>query len=51
MCETQEIRYVHYMPHPRHPDVLGCGCVWPVHMEDDYERFPALMGHLMESKS
>jgi hypothetical protein len=37
MCETQEIRYVHHMQHPRYPDVLGCGCVCAGHMESDYE--------------
>jgi len=37
MCETQEIRYVHYMQHPRYRDVLACGCVCAGHMEEDYE--------------
>lgn len=36
MCETQEIRYVHFMEHPNYPDVLGCGCVCAEKMEDDY---------------
>lgn len=36
MCETQEIRYVHYMQHPAYPDVLGCGCVCAGRMEENY---------------
>ncbi len=35
MCETQKIRYVHYMEHPRYPDTLGVGCVCAGHMEGD----------------
>ena len=37
MCETQEIRYVHYMEHSHYPDQLGVGCVCAGHMEEDYE--------------
>jgi hypothetical protein len=37
MCESQEVRYVHRMEHPRYPQVLACGCVCAGHMEDDYE--------------
>jgi hypothetical protein len=37
MCETQEIRYVHYMEHPNYPTQLGCGCVCAGRMEQDYE--------------
>jgi hypothetical protein len=37
MCETHEIRYVHYMEHQTYPQTLGCGCVCAGHMEDDYE--------------
>ncbi|MHC8493960.1 hypothetical protein ACTU44_14760 [Thalassospira sp. SM2505] len=37
MCETQEIRYVHYMTHPDHHETLGVGCVCAEHMEEDYE--------------
>ena len=33
MCETQSIRYVHYMGHPNYPDVLGVGSVCAGHME------------------
>ena len=35
MCESQEIRYVHYMQHPAYSDVLGVGCVCGGHMEGD----------------
>lgn len=35
MCETQEIRYVHYMQHPNYPGQLGCGCVCAGRMEED----------------
>jgi hypothetical protein len=37
MCETQTIRYVHYMEHPNYPQQLGCGCVCAGRMEEDYE--------------
>jgi hypothetical protein len=37
MCETQEIRYVHYMQHDNYPEILGVGCVCAEHMEQDYE--------------
>jgi hypothetical protein len=37
MCETQEIRFVHYMMHPDCQDVLGCGCICAGKMEEDYE--------------
>ena len=36
MCETQEIRFVHYMVHSDYPDALACGCVCAGHMEEDY---------------
>ena len=36
MCETQSIRYVHYMEHPNYGDVLGVGSVCAGHMEEDY---------------
>ena len=36
MCETQEIRYVHYMEHDNYPEVLGVGSVCAGHMEEDY---------------
>jgi hypothetical protein len=36
MCETQEIRYVHWMTHPDYPGELGVGCVCAEKMEDDY---------------
>ena len=37
MCETQEIRYVHYMHHPDYAAELGVGCVCAEKMEEDYE--------------
>lgn len=36
MCESVEIRYVHYMEHPDYPETLGVGCVCAEHMEEDY---------------
>lgn len=36
MCEAQEIRYIHYMTHPDHHEILGVGCVCAEHMEEDY---------------
>ena len=36
MCETQSIRYVHYMEHPDYGDVLGVSSVCAGHMEEDY---------------
>ena len=36
MCETQSIRYVHYLEHPDYPDVLGVGSVCAENMEEDY---------------
>ena len=36
MCESVEIRYVHYMEHPDFPEKLGVGCVCAEHMEEDY---------------
>ena len=38
MCETQSIRYVHYMTHPSFHGELGVGCVCAGKMEEDYER-------------
>lgn len=35
MCESQDIRYVHYMAHPSYPEVLGVGCICGGHMEGD----------------
>ncbi|MBI3616879.1 MAG: hypothetical protein HY210_01475 [Candidatus Omnitrophica bacterium] len=35
MCESQIIRYVHYMEHPKHSEVLCVGCVCAGHMEGD----------------
>ena len=36
MCETQTIRYVHYMEHPDYEEVLGVGSVCAGHMEENY---------------
>lgn len=36
MCETQEIRYVHYMEHDEYPGELAVGCRCAEHMESDY---------------
>lgn len=36
MCETQQIRFVHYMTHPDYSGELGCGCVCAGRMEEDY---------------
>ena len=36
MCETQSIRYVHYLTHPNYPHVLGVGSVCAEHTEEDY---------------
>ncbi len=36
MCESRDIRYVHYMEHPEYPHVLGVGQVCASHMEEDY---------------
>lgn len=38
MCESQAIRYVHYMEHDGYPDVLAVGCVCAGHMEASLER-------------
>lgn len=35
MCESQTIRYVHYMQHPNYPRILEVGCVCAGHMEGD----------------
>jgi hypothetical protein len=35
MCESQTIRYVHYMQHPDFAEVLGVGCICAGHMEGD----------------
>lgn len=35
MCESQTIRYVHYMKHANYSAVLAVGCVCAGHMEDD----------------
>lgn len=35
MCESQEIRYVHFMQHDAYPHVLEVGCVCAGNMEGD----------------
>ena len=35
MCESQDIRYIHYMEHAQYPEVLKVGCVCAGHMEED----------------
>lgn len=37
MCESQTIRYVHYMKHPNYDEELGVGCICAGNMEQDYE--------------
>jgi len=36
MCESVEIRYVHFMEHPDYAETLGVGCICAEHMEEDY---------------
>ncbi|WP_152563395.1 hypothetical protein [Ruegeria halocynthiae] len=38
MCESQEIRFVHYMSHKDYPNVLACGCDCAGHMEGSLTR-------------
>ena len=35
MCESQTIRFVHYMEHPTYVEVLAVGCICAGHMEGD----------------
>ncbi len=35
MCESQTIRYIHYMEHLGYPQILEVGCVCAGHMEGD----------------
>lgn len=41
MCESQHIRYVHYMSHPQFDGVLACGCECAGRMEENYARAEA----------
>jgi hypothetical protein len=50
MCESVEIRYVHYMEHPDYPEPLGVGCICAEHMENDYVN-PRLMEKRLRSKA
>jgi hypothetical protein len=36
MCGREEIRYVHYMVHPRYHGTISAGCVCAEKMADDY---------------
>ena len=36
MCESQPIRYVHYMKHSEYEDVLRVGCICAGKMEENY---------------
>lgn len=36
MCQSQEIRYAHYLSHPNYPNTVTAGCVCAERMEDDY---------------
>jgi hypothetical protein len=38
MCESSEIRYVHYMEHDGYPGILACGVVCAGNMEQDLLR-------------
>ena len=38
MCNSAEVRYVHYMQHNAWPEVLAVGCVCAEHMSEDYVR-------------
>ena len=35
MCESQTIRYVHHMEHPKYSNILEVGCICAGHMEGD----------------
>ncbi|TIO17536.1 MAG: hypothetical protein E5X86_11605 [Mesorhizobium sp.] len=50
MCESQEIRYVHYMTHPDNAEMLGVGCVCAEKMEQDYEA-PRMRERVLRSAS
>jgi len=36
MCESAEVRFIHYMEHPNFSGTLAVGCVCAEHMEGDY---------------
>lgn len=38
MCESAEIRYVHYMENARYHGILACGAICAGHMESDLVR-------------
>jgi len=37
MCESSEVRFVHYMKHQDYPNELAVGCVCAEHMEENYQ--------------
>lgn len=49
MCESVDIRYVHFMEHPDYPETLGVGCICAEHMEADYVN-PRLREKKLRSK-
>ena len=36
MCDSAEVRFIHYMEHPNYSGTLAVGCVCAEHMEGDY---------------
>ena len=50
MCESIEIRYVHFMEHPEYRGTLGVGCVCAEHMEED-RIGPRLRERALKSKA
>lgn len=50
MCESVEIRYVHFMEHSEYPETLGVGCICAEHMESDYVN-PRLREKRLKSKA
>jgi hypothetical protein len=50
MCGSVEFRYVHFMEHPKYPEMLGVGCFCAEHMEGDYVK-PRSREKQLRSKS
>lgn len=46
MCESQEIRYVHYMQHDDYEDQLAVGCICAGNMEQDLSAAKARDKHM-----
>lgn len=38
MCESQSIRYIHYMKHENYPEILTVGCICAGYMEENLIR-------------